>query len=60
MRVRWARISAWAALRASSAFSVRSRQVDSRSSSWAAAIWTRRSPASASAAATAVLASGLL
>ena len=33
MRVRWARISVWAALRASSALSARSRQVASRSSS---------------------------
>jgi hypothetical protein len=33
MRVRWARISAWAVLRASSAFSARSRQVASRPSS---------------------------
>lgn len=34
MRVRWAMISAWAALKASSAFRARSRQVASRAPSW--------------------------
>src|SRR6266498_2106709 len=59
MRARWAVISAWAAFRASSAFSARSRQVASRSLSWSASSWIRCWPASAMAAETADLASAL-
>lgn len=59
MRARWAVISEWAAFSASSAFSARSLQVDSRWSSASVMSWTRRSPASARAAETAALASGL-
>ena len=59
MRVRWARISAWAALSASLAFSVRSRHVASRSSSCSASFRDRRSLASAIAVAVAARASGL-
>jgi hypothetical protein len=58
MRARWARISAWAILSASSALKARSRHVASRSSSWLASYLSPRWPLAAIAEETAALTSG--
>jgi hypothetical protein len=60
MRLRCWRISARAALSASSALRARSRQVASCAVSWAARSAACRRPPAAAASATAVLAAGLL
>ncbi len=60
MRVRCVTISVWAAFRACSALSARSRQVASCSVSCAVRSAARWRPLAAAASATAVLASGLV